>query len=986
MNHGFHYNDEEYEYEEVEEEMIEPDYANDRSDTLLYYRKRVQLYMNKLMHMRSKIQHYRKVQLQFALLINKTIENQYGPIIVESPQPKPAMPPLPPISKQSRGEVIKQLLNNRPSDISKFVTDSNIVPMSMFTNKSIFDDRLRDSLMRSSPDNQITFVESLIKQIKKCGKFAYKLTPIISKFASDPLLKQQISNASADFISFFRNYQNFLSEISKLIGFENCKIIYYSSDNLSLIYPTEKYSYIMDIKDSLCGNLIRKKITQVNLPQKDPSFEVISEGPVFEEFKNALSLTFYLNKENKPGGIILLLSNSTFNDVVETKMNMVVTYITPLLKIFRSIFLEISPSHHKILKNAISSLCLADKIIPDFTKIISEACSAAECRIIQTKQNECFPELFVLPKDESIIRQSVKKNAQLSLKSIRYRPDYNKNVDDCPSLPKITSMFIAPLPDTDFIVILYNSLISNEFSPIQKSLFNYILLALPPLLHEFEMKRETSATAEKKRKNAQFYEDAFKLINPTIESINKNKLFEFINNVIKPPLKCFLFFRSSEDEAIRFPGSEVVEISLNLSESYKPNNEDDENGNYYITDKFDYHIEAGEDINAKKIMVNYLGPQRNCVCIFTTTENDFKDVLFLQNFAKILLSTVPVMYFRDTLGLCKIRQQYLRDCLKMGVDSFSKLIEADVDYEFFDPPLDDDPEIDAPLVVSIETPKGIEAALISNDTSDETKTAIITYAQWLTSALTNCTPIVDDEIFTSFFIECGVIDIFKCNKEKVQEWSSIMLKIVGNLKIENLKFVRDILNEAPWSSWYDRTQKLLIILCSFLQGIEDKWECRTDNITIERLKDCSPQSCPVLASIFGTKFGLADELPDAQISYLVHEMQKYIIGKTSKEISLMLSKVRSISMHSFKVTEANLETLGQAITFFPKIYKYTLEPKTIVDRIVNEVGDRSKKIDFFFAERIFLPMISYLSQKDERLRTINSKVRDCILEARKSLK
>ena len=272
------------------------------------------------------------------------------------------------------------------------------------------------------------------------------------------------------------------------------------------------------------------------------------------------------------------------------------------------------------------------------------------------------------------------------------------------------------------------------------------------------------------------------------------------------------------------------------------------------------------------------------------------------------------------------------------------------------------------------------------DINETTKTAIITYAQWLTSALTNCTPIVDDEIFTSFFIECGVIDIFKCNKEKVQEWSSIMLKIVGNLKIENLKFVRDILNEAPWSSWYDRTQKLLIILCSFLQGIEDKWECRTDNITIERLKDCSPQSCPLLASIFGTKFGLADELPDAQISYLVHEMQKYIIGKTSKEISLMLSKVRSISMHSFKVTEANLETLGQAITFFPKIYKYTLEPKTIVDRIVNEVGDRSKKIDFFFAERIFLPMISYLSQKDERLRTINSKVRDCILEARKSLK
>ncbi|OHT09287.1 hypothetical protein TRFO_21854 [Tritrichomonas foetus] len=950
----------------------------DRSESIIYYKRRVQSLTNKVNRIRQKIQHHRKIQLQFAMLLNRTVENKYGPIVVEAPVQKQTVPPLPPIHKESRTELIRILHNNLPSDVAKYIERSNVISQLLFSDTSVFDSRLRESLMRASPDIQVSFFNATIKQIKTCGRFIDKVLPLLSEFANDSSLRSQIIDSTSNYSIFFKYYLKCLDTICKLAGFSKCKVVYSTKEGQSLIFPTEKFSHIINANDSICGILMNKKLSNMTNPQKQHSFDIICEGQVFEDYPYVLSAGFNSTTSNILAGTVIALSDRTFSPVDETHLSVIVEYLTPILKLYRSIFLQIAPYHFSLLTKSISSLRATKSIMPSFPEHICEICSAAQCRLLLSKPNSAFPEIPVLPEEDSLIRQSVKLKSTFSYKNARMRPDFNKNVDDYPLLPKIASMLVAPIKNSDFVVVLYNSTIASEFTPIQKSICDSFSISLPPLIHQLAMKRQMEHISEKHKTEMMSFEKTISLIVPAIKAAINGDVLNFMEENIKPPLKCYLFMKINENEALRFPGGDLVDVSDLLSK----------NENFLETDRFDVNIDAGGDENVKKVIIV---SNKSCACILTNTENEFDQdsMIFYQRLCNILISLIPFAYLTDSLEQCKFKQQFLRDSIRVGLSSFSKLISAEVECKFYDPPLDNDPDIDAPLVVSIETPKGIEAALVSHDNSEETKVAILSYADFLTTAFANKREKETEEKvkpFLDLFIECGILEIFKCNREELKNWIATILPLVPRARCSNLQFLRDLLKENPWVNWFNQTQHLLIILCAFLRRISDNWECKTDKKTVERLKKCKPESCPTLAAVFATKFGLTNRLSDEEIDKLIDTMHGYISGNNYHDESVILTRIRLFSMHAFKLTDNNMKYLGQALVLFARIHKFTLAPATIVERLTDECGEEGRKAEIFVAERIFLPILSFLSQRHEKLLKMNTAVRESILEARKTLR
>jgi hypothetical protein len=71
----------------------------DHSESVLYFKGQVTAAAERIKRLRRRLQYFRKVHIQFSLLLNKMVEMQYGPVVEEVRVTKPTMPPLPPIHK-----------------------------------------------------------------------------------------------------------------------------------------------------------------------------------------------------------------------------------------------------------------------------------------------------------------------------------------------------------------------------------------------------------------------------------------------------------------------------------------------------------------------------------------------------------------------------------------------------------------------------------------------------------------------------------------------------------------------------------------------------------------------------------------------------------------------------------------------------------------------------------------------------------------------
>lgn len=923
------------------------------------------------------------------MLLNKTVENQFGPLSDEAPIQKQAVPPLPPIHKESRTEIIRLIHSATPSEVSSYFNKSNVISLLLFSDTSVFDNRLKESLMHSSPDIQVSFFNSTFNQIKKCGEFIDQLIPLLSKFSTDSLLRSQIINTNSNFIDFYRNYYlKLLQSISKLANFSKIKILYTTHDSSSLIYPTENYFHIISYTNSVSGQLFRKRVSILNSPQKNPSFELASEGPVFEDYGNAMSVRFSTSAQNsqaspQAAGAAVVLSDGKFNESDETRLSVVVGYLSPLLKLLRAVFLRAAPADFSRLTRSASSLRKSPDVVPSFTDHLCRLCRAERCRLLLTKDDQIFTEIKSIGEGgESLLMRAAAQGRSASYVNARKNAMFNKGVDDDPQLPKISSMLVTPVRGTAFVAALYNSLAATEFGPVQRAMADSFAAALRPLLAQIRERREACAEGEKRARDGASLARTIEAAPGVIRSCFDGSLFEYLAK-LSPDNRFLLFEKISESEALRFPGSDLVEVSDNLSAT----------DFFRETDKFDINIEAANDRDVKRILVT---SSPKCTVIVTSHHAEFKpdELHFLKRLSTVLLAAVPFVSVQNSLAQCKASHQLLRDSLRMSCESFSSLISARVELLLFDDPLRSDPDVPgAPLIVSIETARGIEGALVSYDSSSEVKAAVISYAEWLTSALSHkhiTTAKNDDkqiDEFTSLFTEMDIQKVFRCSTQKLKEWLRLVMPLRGTPKasVGSLQFVRDCLADESVSARFCESDRLLVVLAAFLRGIHKKWECKADMKTVMRLKKFPRESCALLAAVFASDVGIASGLPDGECEALASRLSLFVRGDTARDAGLLLARARSISMHGFRDGDACTAWLGCCLAELARVHRFS-QGGAVACSLREEAGAAVMRSELFAAERVWLPMVNFLSAKHRLLAGISGAVRESIVLARKEVR
>jgi hypothetical protein len=558
------------------------------------------------------------------------------------------------------------------------------------------------------------------------------------------------------------------------------------------------------------------------------------------------------------------------------------------------------------------------------------------------------------------------------------RTDFNKSVDDDFTLPRIASMLVVPVKNTELVVGLYNSTTGSEFTPIQKSLAEIFSLSLPPIIHQVSVSRDMHQLNEEHAKDLALAESSIKLIPQLIRSVFEDRLFDVLSGTVQ---KCFLFALISETEAIRFPGGDIVEVSDNLLPKDDP---------MFLTNEFDAEVDVAGDAEVKAVFViSSVNVGSRGVCIFGAGSNsEFigERYDFLVRIGNVLLFLLPLILAKHTNTNSSRLLQLIRDCGNGSTESLSKLIGSKVNCKFLDPPVADEPDEEVPLLVSVETQRGIEAILTSEDACESTKSGVVAYAQWLSNALGHAVKPAPIVSVADFLITSGICDVFRCSPEKVKIWANNLSGIVKVKTPESLAYVAKMTEAVPWNTWFDQKNRVMILIATFLRGIEPKWNCQIDSESLKRIKNVKADAAAAVTAVFARKFGIADAVPDTEVGELLHLLEGFIVPATIAGETAVVGRVKVVAVHGFQLNDCNRAWVGQGMVLMSPVYEFTHDVKSLAQRLLGTLGENGRKAELFRVERISLPIVICFSQRQDGMMALSNSIRDAIAELRKGMR
>ena len=405
-----------------------------------YYREKFNKLRRKEGKLWKQVKQLRYVQKQFWLLIQQHLAHQYGKFKPIPKQLTPISAPLPKLQKETHNNLINLLKSASPSDIPTFFNQTGAIQSFLLNDRTIFDQDLQNCLERLAPDLQIIFLTQLFTQIQLAGDFFNQYFPFLSQVALNFQIKNIFSNPNAEFSSYFNAYNDFLSSISKIFKCNTCRLLFSQNDGKSLVYPTINYTYIINTRDTLSGSLFKSlKPKYLSNPKNSALFDISSECSIFPTNDCILSIPFGLR------GLIL-----EYN--------------------------ELSLFH--LLISALKSLTGCTTI-----KIFSTEQFTYDDSVIYLYNNNLYNNNMT----NSLVKNSWDQKLPFSYKYPRLRKDFNKSIDDDPSLSKISSLLIIPLVSCHLIFALYNTTYASEFTESHISMASLFLQSLPPLLQQLEI-------------------------------------------------------------------------------------------------------------------------------------------------------------------------------------------------------------------------------------------------------------------------------------------------------------------------------------------------------------------------------------------------------------------------------------------------------------------------------------------------------------------
>ena len=396
----------------------------------------------------------------------------------------------------------------------------------------------------------------------------------------------------------------------------------------------------------------------------------------------------------------------------------------------------------------------------------------------------------------------------------------------------------------------------------------------------------------------------------------------------------------------------------------------------------------------KEVKCFFVVPSSTSLCIFTSKDATIFDNdtnRFYQKYGANLLLLSESHFFRYKLNEIRNRHQLVKSASQLSTAAFSELIGFSINCQYFKPPISEEPRLNKPLSIMVDTPKGIEAALTSDVPirSEQPKKAFITYAQLMSSVLTvRKSTLKEPEMkFISFFIENNVLDVFGCTKSKFTEWITHVFSFYDDNNIDALKkfecsvFVRKLFFAKKWEDWFSKEEKIVIILIVFLSDISKCWRCKVDDDLVNIFNElkCRPISGLFCSILFGKGFGIVrDSLSLTMKKMLIGYVDNYVCGDTARDLAEVTANVRGMSLQGFKLNSKNKMWLGRALVLISSLQNFAELNENLVEQISKEMDDTDKRKLIFRIERVFLPMLTCMSQRNEVITQILSNIRSAL--------
>lgn len=959
----------------------------DQNHTVDYFKSTLDSLIKADNRMQKKLKQSHRLQRQLSLFINKNIDSKYGLSLQDnSSSAKSLVHPLPPIEKGVLSDLLRVLHSLSPTDLKKFVNQSGIIEQLIFADSSIFNSRLLENLVRTPPDIQISFIVSIIDQIRQCSKFFHKLTSKISEFALENSFRRLLIDSNSNLELFFNFYEKSLGKIAKICKSDECKIVFYSDESQKLIFPTKELTYIISVDDSLSGSLIQKnKPIRIEFPRQEKLFEATTEGKLFSEDDPILSVPIKVGQSLTIGILIFIRHSSKFSVTDELISTKISQYLRPILQLFRSIFTQINASQYSQLFQCTASIRSKEK--PFFELVKDQFCiltSATFCKLyINGSLIDNITELKQLPQEDSLVRKSFEAGTIESYKNPRSHPNFNKEVDDESSLSKITSILIVPVKNSPLVIVLYNPLSFSEFTSSQKKLASFLSLSMQPILKMHSMlNKSDELNSNQENENVTF--------GSIVDSFESDKFYETIKKLLPEGIETSLYLFTSNDKALKLPMNELIEIPKKLSEIAEK--QEEVHIKKYINNKL---IEYDCDSDVKSLIVIPSKQNDNkAICTFVSKDTDMFDGengTFCRKLGRILLLLLLPHICRKQLRSIQERSILVDGAVRLSTDSISHFVGANIECHFFDKPMTKEPQLNKPLSIFVETPRGIEAALTSDAPvkNEASRNAFVSFAELMSTILSSkkCQKKESLTVCISSFVEFGVLDVFGCTGVIFNEWIESVFSLYEECGVDPLKkyksalFVNKMICEKKWESWFSNEEKIVIVLIVFLSDIEKCWRCTVDDqlISIFNELNCRPVSGLFCSILFGAGMGIFGDSENlSRKKLLIKIVDNFAVCKNVKDMSNVSSHIRLISQQMFKQNERNKIWLGRSLVLISELHEFADLNESAVRKIAAEMNDVDRKKIIFKIERVFVPMLTSMSQRNETIETILTNIRNSL--------
>lgn len=922
-----------------------PAVIHEAQSTINAIKERIEMFKEEESKLRKKIKKLSFKSQQLQLLIDKTLEERVQKPVVLGPL-KPVIQTTTNIENIADKILQKLLLQSEPIKVQKYIDEEPLFEQLIFENSSIFDSKLQIALTHATPEIQIEFLTKMTARIKKINNFFTEVTDYLIDLSYEQPLLDRINSPNISEPAFLDFYQKQIQKIAAKLNYDTFKVVYTCSEGETLFFPDPKQSKFIDIDDSLSGYLVHQDNNDyIVSPMSSKSFEITCEAPIFEE-KPVFAFPLHLNQLHVALG--LLATERTVSAIEKQYITATLTFLKPLISLWRFSFLHASPYSYMKLAKAISNLREYENNNDDlFTNVAKEACNLCDatiCRVLAVEGAEVdFPSLQILPAEPSLIRESYENNIVNAIRNPRSQSLFNRSADDEPTLSKITSMLVVPVRTLPVILAIYNPKFSNEFSNIFVGLSRLFAESLSPLLLQYKLRRQLAVAKKEQLLEMGSFPFSSEFINKFTKQINDDDFLEKVEKFLR--MKISIFLRMDEDNYIDISTNELIDA--NECEITEPVIDDvDEKTKLFKLISFD-----------KKIFIKAIYE------IEEESTNFDNHVKCLQTF---ILMLMPYLQNREL----KKFENILNNLSNPDDEKMTNILQTKI--------VSDKKSTRSASVAAAVCDDGTPIYVSSEKKLNDKEFEVMeSYAEWRAYKECHKHEMERNDVLVASFIRIKATDVFDCDVHVLSDLLSYvsMTHSEGNFAPQRIFEMVNIFMIVPqWKPWFNDAERVIIGLLAVMYGCVDQWTMINDEKTEKYIKSL-PFYCKKYASRI---LPMASNLDENSLLQIVSTISDYCPSKTTADECKIIAHLKLFSLDNYKPSVQGKVAIGRAIVYCSQSILCSLDPQASFEEINSKCNDEKQRQMLFSAEKVLIPMLTYLAQKNTSILKMLSNVREAM--------